>query len=245
MKQLKNEIFVCLDFESTGLDVENDRIIEVAIVKFTLNEILEEYTTLIDPEISIPQNSIDIHNISQEMTSGKPKIKEILPKILSFIEGYILMGHGINFDIDLLKNESNRNLLVFDTNKVKYIDTLRLARLYGKSQINSLKHLSKHFNIEFDGAHRALNDVSANIEVFKKLILNYSKAEEILTRLQKPILLKQMPLGKHKNRPFAEIPIEYLKWASSKDFDIDLSYSIRHEINKRKNILSFERASNP
>ncbi|KKM77463.1 hypothetical protein LCGC14_1369770, partial [marine sediment metagenome] len=63
--------------------------------------------------------------------------------------------------------------------------------------------------------------------------------------LEKPIALKKMPLGKHKNRPFSEIPIEYLKWAAGKDFDQDLLFSIRLEINARKKKTSFETASNP
>ncbi|NGX63594.1 MAG: DNA polymerase III PolC-type [Candidatus Anoxychlamydiales bacterium] len=245
MTLLNKDIFVCLDIEATGLDLTTDRIIEVAIVKFTFDKILDSFSTLIDPEIEIPKISQDIHNISNDMVQGKPKIKEVLPQILKFIGSHIIIGHSIKFDIDSIYEATKRNQVPCKIYDAVYIDTLRLARLYGESPYNSLKELAKHFNIELDGAHRALNDVMANIEVFKKLSNTFTTTKQLLERLEKPILMKKMPLGKHKNRLFSEIPIEYLKWAASKDFDQDLLFSIRVEINARKKKISFERASNP
>lgn len=245
MPLINKEVFVCVDIESTGLEPAVDRIIEIAGIKFTFNKNLESFDSLIDPEMDISPESQSIHNISKEMIQGKPKIKELLPGILKFIDNHIIIGHGIHFDIDIIFNEAKRNQIPCDIHKAKYIDTLRLARLYGESPNNSLKELSKHFNIEYDGAHRALNDVKANIEVFKRLACSFTAASRILQRLEKPILLKKMPLGKHKGRLFSEIPLEYLQWAAGKQFDQDLLYSIRTEINSRKKKNSFEQASNP
>lgn len=245
MTLLSKETFVCVDIESTGLEPKSDRIIEIAAIKFNFNNILETYSTLINPQVDIPLESQHIHNISNDMVQGKPLIKEIIPKILDFIGNHIIVGHGIKFDIDIIDYEAQRYNLICNILNSKYIDTLRLARLYGESPFNSLKELSRHFNLEFEGAHRALNDVIANIKVFKKLSTSFTSADQILKRLDKPILLKKMPLGKHKGRAFNEIPIEYLRWAASKDFDFDLLYSLRSEINNRKKRVSFERASNP
>lgn len=245
MTLINNDIFICIDIEATGLDPKEDRIIEIAGTKFTFNNYLETFDTLIDPEIEISKQSQTIHNISNEMVKGKPKIKEVLPSVLKFIDNHFLIGHGIKFDIDIICNEAKRNQIPCNLHEIKYIDTLRLARLYGESPYNSLKELSKHFNFEFEGAHRALNDVRANIEIFKKLSTTFTTTAQIFTRLEKPVLLKKMPLGKHKGRLFSEIPLEYLKWAAGKDFDQDLLYSIRVEINNRKKKTSFEQASNP
>lgn len=245
MGLLKDEIFVCLDCESTGLDSENDRIIEVAAVTFTFDKILNTYESLINPECEIPESSQKIHNISQEMVKGQPKIIEILPSLVEFLGHYIIIGHGITFDIALLANAAKRHSLPFPKKSIRFIDTLRLARLYGESPINSLEKLRQHFNIAAEGAHRAMNDVVVNIEVFKHLSKNFKTTEEILTRLEKPIRLKAMPLGKHKGRRFEEIPVEYLQWAASKDFDEDLLYSIRKELSTRKKGNQFEQASNP
>ena len=90
-----------------------------------------------------------------------------------------------------------------------------------------------------------MNDVIVNIEVFKHLCRKFKTTEEILKRLEKPIALKLMPLGKHKGRPFREIPVEYLRWAAHQNFDQDLLFSLRSELKKRKQGNLFSQASNP
>lgn len=245
MGLIRKDIFVCLDCESTGLLPDKDRIIEIAAARFTFEEILEEFETLIDPQCDIPETSQDIHKISKEMIEGKPKIAETLPQILKMINGHILVGHGIGFDIALIAAEAKRYQIPCQIDKQLYLDTLRMARLYGESPVNSLQQLRQHFNIEPEGAHRAMSDVIVNIEVFKQLAKPYQTTEELFQVLQKPIRLKAMPLGKHKGRRFDEIPLEYLLWAERKDFDQDLLYSIRCELRNRKKGGGFEQAGNP
>jgi DNA polymerase-3 subunit epsilon len=245
MGPLSKETFICLDCETTGLDPEQDRIVEIAVVKFTFSEILGSFETLIDPERDIPQISQEIHKIRPEMVQGKPKIGEALPQILSLINAHPIVGHGIHFDLAILNQEAKRASISTDLLSNPSVDTLRLARLYGESPINSLERLREHFNIPAEGAHRAMNDVIVNIEVFKRLSSRFRTLDEIHEILRKPIRLKLMPLGKHKGRKFDEIPIEYLLWAEKKDFDQDLLFSIRSEIRNRKKGGGFEQAGNP
>ncbi|HSX13917.1 MAG TPA: DUF3820 family protein [Chlamydiales bacterium] len=245
MRPMRKEVFVCLDCESTGLDPKNDRVIEIAAALFTYDEVLQRFETLIDPQSQIPESSQEIHKINQEMVEGKPKISEVLPGFLKMIEGRILVGHGIGFDIALIAAEAQRHQIPTTIEKQPYFDTLRMARIYGESPVNSLQHLRQHFNIEPEGAHRAMSDVIVNIEVFKQLGKPYDTVEALHDLLLKPIRLKVMPLGKHKGRKFEEIPIEYLYWAEKKDFDLDLLYSIRCEIKNRKKGGGFGVASNP
>jgi DNA polymerase-3 subunit epsilon len=242
---LSDQVFVCVDCESTGLDPAKDRMLEVAVAVFTFHEIREQFETLLDPECEIPQASQDIHKISQEMVKGKPKAREVLPRLLDLIDDHIIMGHGILFDIALIANEAKRAQVPTTIFSNTYIDTLRMARLYGGSPVNSLERLRQHFNIAPEGAHRAMSDVIVNIEVFKYLSKGYHSAKEILQVLQKPIQLKAMPLGKHKGRRFEEIPLEYLLWAEKKDFDQDLLFSIRLELKNRRRGGGFEQAGNP
>ncbi len=213
MGSLQKEIFVCIDCESTGLDIKSDRIIEIAAAKFTWNEILDSFESLIDPGGPISLASQEIHHISDEMVKGKPKIQEILPSLHKFVDKHIIVGHGISFDISLLAEEAKRFQVPSQISSYVSIDTLRLARLYGESPTNSLEQLRKHFNIEPEGAHRAMSDVIVNIEIFKFLSSSFKTTEELLKRLERPIQLKMMPLGKYKGRRFDEIPIEYLYWA--------------------------------
>lgn len=242
---INKDTFVCLDCETTGLDHEKDHIIEVAAVKFTFDHILETYETLIDPGVLIPESSQEIHHISNEMVKGKPKIEEVLSIIGKFVGKNLLVGHGIKLDINFLEHAAKRHQIPFSLSSFPHLDTLRMARLYGESPINSLEKLREHFNIAAEGAHRAMNDVTVNIEVFKFLSATFKTTEQLLERLKRPILLKKMPLGKHKGRPFAEIPLEYLMWAANKDFDQDLLFSIRSELKKRKQGNLFRQASNP
>lgn len=245
MGALEKETFICFDCESTGLDPEKDRIVEIAAATFTFEGIKESREDLINPEVDIPPETIAIHHITQEMVKDKPKMAEVIQNYLTLIDSHIVVGHGISFDLTLLAAEAKRVSLPCSILNNPFIDTLRLARLYGESPTNSLEALRKHFNIKPLGAHRAMSDVAINIEVFKQLSQKFKQAKDILERLKKPVLLKAMPLGKHKGRPFRDIPIEYLKWASHQDFDQDLLHSLRTELKKRKQGNLFSQATNP
>ncbi len=245
MGLIERDTFVCFDLETTGLEPENDKIIEVACVRFNFDQILETYETLIDPGCPISQESMEIHHITDAMVLGKPRIEEILSQLLKFIGNEIVVGHGIALDLAFLSAAAKRHSVPCRLPEQKSIDTLRLARLYGESPHNSLERLRQHFNIAAEGAHRAMNDVVVNIDVFKFLSKQFKTTEQLFERLKRPIMLKTMPLGKHKGRPFSEIPIEYLQWASRKDFDQDLLFSVRHELKERKKGQKFLNASSP
>lgn len=245
MGLIHQDTFICLDCESTGLDPNKDRLIEIAVARFNFDHILQKAESLVDPECEIPKISQDIHKISADMLVGKPKVGQVLPDLLKMIKGHVIIGHGIGFDIALIAAEAKRNQIPNEIEKQPFIDTLRMARLYGESPINSLERLRQHFNIEAEGAHRAMSDVIVNIEVFKFLAKSYQTTEQLMKTLEKPIKLKVMPLGKHKGRKFDEIPLEYLQWAERKDFDQDLLYSIRLELRNRKKGSSFEQSGNP
>ncbi|MBP7074243.1 MAG: DUF3820 family protein [Rhabdochlamydiaceae bacterium] len=245
MGLLEKDTFICLDCETTGLEPKTDRIIEVAVTKFNFSDILESFETLVDPEIPISEISMSIHHITQEMVQGKPKIHEVLPKVISMIDSLIVIGHGIRMDLAFLAESAKRHDIPNPFERLVFIDTLRLARLYGESPTNSLERLRQHFNIEEEGAHRAMSDVIVNIRVFKYLSTKFKTTEQLLERLKNPILLRNMPLGKYKGRPFSEIPVEYLKWALRGDFDQDLIFSIKTELHKRNKGNRFEQSGNP
>ncbi len=169
MGLIENDVFVCFDCETTGLDTENDKIIEIGAATFQGGTILKSCEDLINPGIAIPINTIEIHHITNEMVLNKPKIDSVINHYLEFIGKHIIVGHGVTFDISILNSEAKRLNINTQLEKLKYVDTLRLARLYGESPSNSLQSLRKHFNIQSNGAHRALSDVHVNIEVFKFL----------------------------------------------------------------------------
>lgn len=245
MGSIEKQKFVCIDCETTGLDPKADRVIEVAAICFDASQIYESVESLIDPECDIPQTSIDIHHITKDMLHGKPKIQEVLPNVLHLIDNHIIVGHGVWFDMTLLANAAERYGIPCKILNNRFIDTLRMARLYGESPVNSLEQLSKHFNVPVEGAHRAMNDVVVNREVFLHLAKRYKTTEQIFEVLSKPILMSHMPFGKHKGRALKEIPLQYLQWMAKGDFDGDLMYSIRSELKKRKKGNQFQNSTNP
>jgi DNA polymerase-3 subunit epsilon len=245
MAKLQGTEFICLDVEATGLNTASDRVIEVAATRFTIDENLGDFESLINPECEIPAASQSVHNISQDMVKDKPVIAKVLPDLLAFIGTRTVVGHGIQYDIDILCNEAARCGISCSLKENPVIDTLRLARLYGESPANSLEVLRRHFNIQAEGAHRALADVTVNIQVFRHLSKRFTTTEQISACLARPILMKAMPLGKHKGRLLREVPLNYLTWAVRQQFDGDLLFSLQTELQRRRKGGGFHEASNP
>ena len=245
MTLLHKETFVCVDCETTGLDTDNDLIIEVGAIRFTFEGPLETYTSLVNPGIPIPPESQAIHNISDEMVADAPPIGEVLSPLLDFLKKDIIIGHNIGFDLTMIDNAAKRLGKETALLSRKQMDTLRLARLYGESPTNSLEGLRRHFNIPPEAAHRALDDAKINALVFKRLTERFRTTADVFKALDKPIRMRHMPLGKHKGRLFSEIPVNYLRWASHQNFDRDLLFSIKHELKRRAKGNHFGAATNP
>ncbi len=78
---------VFLDIETTGIDIVNDRIVEIALLKISTDGSEEELLHLINPEVPIPAEASRIHGITDEDVAGKPVFKEVAKNIVKFIEG--------------------------------------------------------------------------------------------------------------------------------------------------------------
>lgn len=245
MSDLTKQKFVCIDCETTGLDVREDRVIEVAAMCFDFDTVYAEMESLINPECVIPESSIAIHHITADMVQGKPSIAQVLPELLKLVGNHIIIGHGIGFDIEILAVAADRHNIPCNIRQNRFLDTLRMARLYGECPVNSLEQLRKHFNIPLEGAHRAMSDVIVNKEVFKYLAKRYKTTEQLFEALSHPILLKTMPLGKYKGRLLKDIPLHYLQSVVRREFDQDLTHSIRMELKRRKKGNLFNQSVNP
>ncbi len=239
MDSRAKKTFVCFDLETTGLEPKNDLIIEVALSIFTLEGEIDSFETLIDPGRPIPIESTRIHNICDQDVAGKPKIEDVLPKILALIGNHTIVGHMISTDIAFLQAAAAKQHIVWNPSNA-IIDTFRLARLYGESSDNSLQTLRDHLDIPATVAHRAMPDVQVNVAVFKKMVQKpeYQDIDGLIKLLQSPIMLKRMPLGKHKGKFFDDLPLDYLTWMQQWKFDADLTFSIKETRKKLKNNLS-------
>ena len=125
MSRLSKEVFACLDCETTGLEPENDRIIEIAVVLFTFDSIIQSFESLVNPERPISEPSIAIHHITDDMVADKPKINEVLPQVLKMTSNLIIVGHGISLDLKFVTEEAKRHNVPCKLLSNPSIDTLR------------------------------------------------------------------------------------------------------------------------
>src|ERR1700741_3512201 len=123
MPNLEKHKFICIDCETTGLDAQGDRVIEVAVMCFDANEVYSQMESLVNPQCEIPETSIAIHHITPEMIKDKPTIAEVLPEILKLIGNHIIVGHGVGFDIDILAIAAERHGIPCKIRHNLYLDT--------------------------------------------------------------------------------------------------------------------------
>lgn len=164
---------VVLDMETTGLDPRFDEIIEFGAIKIRNNQIMDSFSTLIQPTYPIDTFITDLTGITNEMLESAPSIEIVLPEILNFIGEDIIVGHNVNFDINFLYDISNGAL------KNNFVDTLRLSRKIRKDLPNhKLATLVEAFQIPSETSHRALADAE---QTFQCLIAlkNYAEKHNI------------------------------------------------------------------
>ena len=94
---------VALDLETTGLDVNNDSIIEIGAVRIRDGKILEEYSTLVNPGFVIPNETTHITGIHQEDLRNAPLLTDALPEITEFVGNSPVIAHNVSFDIGFMR----------------------------------------------------------------------------------------------------------------------------------------------
>lgn len=187
LEKLSN--FVALDLETTGLDPDKHRIIEVSAVRFINWEPVESFHTLIDPMVRIPKRITEINGITNEMIAGSPKFNQVIDSLSQFIGKDNIVGHNLIFDLRFLFCSG------YDFSTVKsrkYYDTLSIVKYvlskdgkywnsedgcydydYGKIDVENYKltTLCDYYGIrDNSGAHRALSDSLAVGKLFYHLV---------------------------------------------------------------------------
>ncbi len=154
-----NEVkFACLDTETTGLSCTcGGKICEIAVSVSQNGRKLEEFSTLLNPQMPMHPDVIAIHGITNEMVKDAPKFIDVLPRLLTLFDGCVLVAHNADFDLGFLKAETEACGLNFP--KYPVLDTLKLARKNGCFPRNTLSVIASSLGIDAKGAHRAMADV--------------------------------------------------------------------------------------
>ncbi len=162
--------YVVFDIETTGLDTDNDCIIELGAIRILNGEVIGIFDKLINPGIVISDLITSINGISNEMVKDADYPGVVLSEFNRFISGVeFLVGHNAYyFDYPFVQSEFKRNFVKHD--KIYIKDTLFIAKKkIPRLRSYSLKNLTEHLGIINKTAHRALSDVYATFELFEKL----------------------------------------------------------------------------
>jgi DNA polymerase-3 subunit epsilon len=161
-------MYAIIDVETTGGTAQWERITEIAIVLHDGTKVVDTFSTLLNPDRSIPWNITQITGITDEMVAQAPRFFEVAKQIVQMTEGCIFVAHNVTFDYSFVREEFAR--LGYDFSR-KQLCTVRLSRkVFPGLPSYSLSNLKKHFNIHAAQSHRALDDTLATTQLFELIL---------------------------------------------------------------------------
>ncbi|MDR9457008.1 MAG: exonuclease domain-containing protein [Salegentibacter sp.] len=227
------------DLEATGTNLAKDRIVEIAILKIFPNGNKESKTWLVNPEITIPEEVIAIHGITNEKVANEPTFKELSSKVYEMIKGCDLAGYNSNrFDIPLLVEELLRAGIDFDLKNVVAVD---VQTIFHKKEQRTLSAAYQFYcGKNLEDAHTAEADTNATYEVLKSQLERYEDLENDIKYLAEYSARKRFAdfagfvvydkkgdevfgFGKFKGKNVAEVFEKepgYFGWIQNADFPL-------------------------
>ena len=180
-------LYSIVDVEATGGNAKTDRLTEIAIFLFDGKEIVDKFSSLVNPERSIPPYVQRLTGISDEMASKAPLFSEISEKIWKMTKDSFFVAHDCKFDYDFVKAEfKNAGFCKF---KMPKLCTLSLAQtLFPEIPYYSLGRLCKSLEIEVVGRHRAEGDALATVKLFQKLLMADKNRECIPRAIEQQLI---------------------------------------------------------
>lgn len=241
---------VYLDIESTGVDRENDRIVELCLMKINPDGTREIKTRRMNPEMPIPAGASDVHGIYDADVKDEPTFKQLAKGIHAFIQGCDLGGFNSNaFDLPMLYSEFLRAGIEWDYSVHRMID---VGNIYKRLYPRTLESAVENFlHRKHDGAHGAEPDTVATYEVMEAFLAMdnelpkdidglhlYSNYDKHMLDLHgkfvydgdgETILLN---FGKHRGCPAHE-HLDFLEWMATKaSFTPDVNKIVYQLLNK-------------
>jgi DNA polymerase-3 subunit epsilon len=223
-------LYSILDVETTGGKFNEEGITEIAIYRFDGEKIVDQFVSLINPEIPIQPFVQQLTGINDKMLINAPKFYQIAKRILEITENSILVAHNSSFDYRMLKIEFERLGYKF------YISQLCTVKL-SKKIIPDLKsyklgNLVKNLGIPISNRHRASGDALATVELFKLLLLKDN--EKVIVN---SLITETKPSSKNKwqkliNKLPNDVGIYYFHDQNGKIIYIGKSNNIKNRVNQ-------------
>lgn len=227
------------DLETTGINITNDRIVEIAILKVFPDGKEESHRWLVNPEMPIPPEVTLVHGISDEDVADAPTFKQLAKEIYNLIKDSDLGGYNSNkFDIPLLAEEMLRAEVDFDMKNRLAIDVQNIFHKMEQRTLSAAYRFYCDKNLE--AAHTAEADTLATYEVLKAQVERYEELENNTKFLAEFSTRKQFAdfagfivynkngeecfsFGKHKGKRVEDVLNEepgYFGWILNADFPL-------------------------
>lgn len=199
-----NEPLVCVDIETDGMNHTNGHVIEVAAIRIENGQIVDEFTTLVNPGSDIPYFITNLTGITTSDVSTAPSFDDIADRLQEIMSGAIFVAHNVRFDYSFLRQEFRRIGMEFEP---KQLCTVKLSRhLYPEQRSHKLASLIERHGFGYSARHRAYDD--ANIlwqflslvsETFSPDILSAAISQQVkrpsIPKNLNPETIARLPTG--------------------------------------------------
>ena len=241
---------VFIDLETTGTQLSQDRIVEIAIIKLNPDGTRVTKRKLINPQMPIPKSSSDIHGITDDMVKDAPSFKQVANEVKQFIGISDLAGYNSNrFDIPLLMEEFLRAGMEFDMQHLRLVDVQKVFHMMEQRTLSAAYKF--YCDRILESAHSAEADALATLEVLEAQVLRYPQLGTTVESLLKHIgedrfvdFARRMVyengvevfnFGKHKGRSVVEvlkIEPQYYDWMMKGDFPLHTKQKLTEILNR-------------
>lgn len=241
---------VFIDLETTGTQLSQDRIVEIAIIRLNPDGTRQVKRKLINPQMPIPPASTEIHGITNEMVKDAPTFKQVGNEIKQFIGQSDLAGYNSNrFDIPLLMEEFLRAGMEYDMQHIRLVDVQKVFHMMEQRTLSAAYKF--YCDKILEDAHSAEADVAATLEILEAQVVRYPQLGQTVESLLKHIgedrfvdFARRMVFengvevfnfGKHKGRAVTDVlkmEPQYYDWMMKGDFPLHTKQKLTEILNR-------------
>jgi DNA polymerase-3 subunit epsilon len=236
-----------VDLETTGVAVETDRIVEIAVLRISPDGSKVRYVKRINPGIPIPPEATQVHGIGDEEVRNEPRFSELADKLVQFLDDCDIGGFNVAaFDLRILQSEFARAGVEFSVEGRAIIDVQRIYHMREPRDLSAAARF--YLDAEHEGAHSALEDVRITWGILQAQLERYADLPREVAALHdacKPPADRYVDaerrfewrhrkaafaFGKHRGRLLEEVAEEdpeYLEWMCAKDFSPEIKHIVR------------------
>lgn len=190
-KQFEKGRIVIFDVESTGLDVTQDEVIQIAAIELVNGEYTRSFERFIKPSHSVGDSAL-VHGFSDDyLNEHGEEAREVFLQFQAFVEGALLIGHNVQYDLKIVSSQMNRLGLMFE-NSMGYYDTLDIVRrLYPDLKNHKLDTVSAYVGVSHEPTHNAMDDILATKDVLVKsmdLLMTHHENRKKVMKFYEPHL---------------------------------------------------------